>query len=172
MSCSLIVFLLQVVVFVLDFPLQPFSEISGRLDGTFGSNDGLFSCLQLLLQLFQFTLGLGRQQRVDNVTAHGTGVPLMQCLMGLVDERVPVLLALNGGTGLLFQFAFALDACLFLLESRLLLSQFFFEFFQLVLGLNIVVVPVLVSVEFLLGIKQVVLADHDLLDVHAVIFVL
>ena len=127
LSCSIIDFLLDFIAFGLDFALQTFYEALRRLDGALGGDDGLLSRLQLCLQLVEFALRLGCQQCSDDIAAHGAGVSLVQRLVCLLDQRVPVLLALDGRLRFLFQLDFTSDGCLLTFQFSLLDMKFILE---------------------------------------------
>ena len=172
LSGSIINFLLEFIAFDLDFALLTFYEALRCLDGTLGGDDSLLSRLQLCLQLIQFALCLGRQQCADDIAAHGTGVSLVQRFVGLVNQRIPVLLALDGIFGFLLQLEFAFDRRLFAFQFSLLAMKFLLEQLKFFLFLGDSILQAHVRREFLLGGKEVILATDNPVDVQVVIFLL
>ena len=152
--------------------MQTFYEALSRLYGALGGDDGLLSRLQLCLQLVEFALRLGRQQCTDDIAAHGAGVSLVQRLVCFLDQRIPVLLALDGRLRFLFQLDFPFDGCLLTFQFSLLAMKLILEQLQFLLFLGDSVLQAHVCREFLFGGKEVIFAADDLVDVQVVIFLL
>ena len=115
--------LLEVIGGIDDSRFQVTDSLLGDLDLGLRLPQVLLSLVELRSQFLEFTVGFGCQYMGNGVAADGTGLPLMQSLLGMDEQLVPVGHALDGLLQLFPANAFPVDCSGYLVKQLFLIGM-------------------------------------------------